>query len=206
VPHTLAPVLMFLTAAEIPSSTTPSTFTTTFPYGLTGTGTTDNFFTTALDLEAPLLLRGSGDFMEAARMDAQARLGLGEGGALCAREAHALEEDVKTHLLQASRSCSKFLDSDTVYDREDIKSALQRVLGESGRMALLLGGKSVGKSLLLAELADARRVIVGLDGKERAILYVDARSCGGDLTAGLVAAITRTSLGAANPCSNAVKN
>jgi hypothetical protein len=53
---------------------------TTFPLGLTGAGATHRFYTQSLDLAAPLLQRGSGDFMAAARADARERLGLGAEG------------------------------------------------------------------------------------------------------------------------------
>jgi len=158
----------------------PGSYQTTFPYGLTSPGTTDDFFTSALDLEAPLLIRGNGYFMAAARADARARLRLKEGQSLSSREAQALEEDVKAHLNQASTTCSNFLDSNMVYDRENIKAALHSVLSDRGRMALLLGGKFVGKSLLLTELAGSSKDIVGRDKNKRALLYIDARSCGGD--------------------------
>lgn len=198
-PRGLAPVMAFLAASGNASSLAPSTlpvgenapgsYQTTFPYGLTSPGTTDDFFTSALDLEAPLLIRGNGEFMAAARADARARLRLKEGQSLSSREAQALEEDVKAHLNQASTTCSNFLDSSTVYGHEELTMAFCRVLEEKGRMALLLGGKSVGKSLLLTELAGSSKDIVGRDKNKRALLYVDARSCGGDLTTGLVAAL-----------------
>lgn len=198
-PHALAPVMAFLAVSGTPGSSTPSTlpvgenapdsFPTTFNFGLTSSGTTDEYFTSALDLEAPLLIRGNGDFMAAARADARARLRLKEGQSLSSREVQALEEDVKAHLNQASTTCSDFLDSSTVYGHEEITTALRRVLVEKGRMALLLGGKSTGKSFLLKELAGSSKDIVGRDKKKRALLYVDARSCGGDLTTGLVAAL-----------------
>jgi hypothetical protein len=41
-----------------------SAFATSFPFGLTNTGATDKFFTTQLDMDAPLLLRDTrADFM-----------------------------------------------------------------------------------------------------------------------------------------------
>jgi hypothetical protein len=104
----------------------------------------------------------------------------------------ALEAEVAAHLAQASKARSQFLDSGIVHDREELKAALLDVLAEKGQLALLLGGKSVGKSCLLRELAGQRSVsAMSQDGARRALLYVDARSCGGDLAAGLVAALQK---------------
>jgi hypothetical protein len=161
---------------------------TTFPIGLTGPGATDKFYTSRLDLEAPLLLRGSGDFMAAARADARERLGLPQGAALGAGEALALEASVREHLSRAFRKCTAFLDSGRVHSREELRGALEDVFRRKGQMALLLGGKSVGKSQLLAEFA-RRTDIVGADGATRAVLHVDARRFSTDLSAGLQAAL-----------------
>ena len=161
---------------------------TTFPYGLTAPGASDRFFTARLDLESPLLLRGSGDFMAAARADARERLGLPQGLALGAGEALALEASVREHLSCAFRKCTAFLDSGRVHDREELRGALEDVFRRKGQLALLLGGKSVGKSQLLAELA-RRTDIVGADGATRAVLYVDARRFSTNLSAGLQAAL-----------------
>ena len=148
-----------------------------------------------MDLGAPLLLRGSRDLMAAARADARAHLRLGaDGAALSEGGALELEGEVQAHLRQAAQACSMFLDSPAVHDREEIRGVLNSVLLGNGRLALLLGGKFVGKSLLLQELAGQQAQAVGLDGARRALLYVDARSCGGDLTAGLVAALEREAL------------
>jgi hypothetical protein len=62
------------------------------------------------------------------------------------------------------------------------------MLRQRGQLALLLGGKSVGKSLLLAELAQ-RTDIVGDGGATRAVLLVDSRRFSTDLAAGLHAAL-----------------
>ena len=103
---------------------------TSFPYGLTGPGASDKFFTARLNLESPLLLRGSGDFMAAARADARERLGLPQGlAALGAGEALALEASVREHLSCAFRKCTAFLDSGRVHDREELRGALEDVLG-----------------------------------------------------------------------------
>ena len=163
---------------------------TTFPHGLTGRGATHRFYTTQLDLGAPLLLRGSGDFMAAARADARERLGLGAAAAvLSEQQRSALEEGVRQHLASAAAACSAFLRSGVMHDREEITAALVNgVFRRQGQLALLLGGKSVGKSSLLAALAK-RDDIVGSDGAVRAVLYVDARQFSTNLAAGLQAAL-----------------
>ena len=162
---------------------------TTFPCGLTGPGTTDSHFSTALDLGHPLLMQDSGAFMAAARADARERLRLGAGAALSPRDAAAVEEDAREHLASASARRLKFMCSNVVHDREEVQAALRGHFGDRGQLALLLGGKSVGKSLLLGELAKRRGEIVGADGAKRVILYVDARSFGKDLAAGVLAAV-----------------
>ena len=134
-----------------------SAFPTTFPYGLTGPGTTPKFYSPALDLKAPLLLRGSGDFMAAARADARTRLGLPMDGELSAQSERALEEEVVRHLHSVSERRSSFFRSRQVHDRSEVKAALQGLFVESGQFGLLLGGKSVGKSTLLSELSTAHR-------------------------------------------------
>lgn len=147
--------MMFLAATRYPSSsTTVSTtdfgkplITTTFPYGLTATGTTDAFFTSELDLEAPLLLKSSSAFMTAARLDARARLGLHAATELTPKEAALVEEEVREHLSDASAMRHKFMCSSVVHDREEIKAALRDHFSETGQFALFLGGKNLGKSL-----------------------------------------------------------
>ena len=160
---------------------------TSFPLGLAERATGAHY-TTSLDLGKPLLLRGSADFMAAARADARDRLGLGWEAGLSAAQAAALEQSVRDHLAAACKRCSKFLLSGAVHGREEISTALEGMFRQHGQFGLLLGGKSVGKSLLLAELS-RRTDIVGADGATRALLYVDAREFSTNLSAGLQAAL-----------------
>jgi hypothetical protein len=150
---------------------------TTFPLGLTAMGATEQHYTASLSLLRPLLLRGSIDFMAAARQDAIARLPQGAG-------AEDVEASTAVHLVEAAARCSRFIQSDTVHGREETRDALVHCFRQQGQLCLLLGGKSVGKSLLLSQLA-RRRDIVGENGVKRALLYVDARVFGADLSAGL---------------------
>lgn len=136
----------------------------------------------------PLLQRGSADFMAAARADARDRLGLGWEAELSAAQTKALEKSVHEHLAAACSKCSKFVLSGAVHDRKEIGSALEDMFRDHGQLGLLLGGKSVGKSLLLAALA-RRTDIVGADGVTRALLYIDAREFSTNLSAGLQAAL-----------------
>ena len=51
-----------------------------------------------------------------------------------------------------------------------------------GQFVLFLGGKDVGKSLILAKLAES------LTSRGRRVVLMDSRSKGGDLVAGLISA------------------
>jgi hypothetical protein len=158
-------------------STSSVAFPTSFPHGLTGVSATDAHYSTALDMSAPLLLRSSAqDFMGAARADAAAAGGVPVG----------------EHLARASSACDAFLCSGTVHDREEVRRELLGVLKQEGQMALFMGGKSVGKSLLLRELA--RTPLVGKDGKPRTVVVVNGRRSGTDLAVGLVRALEKVTL------------
>ena len=169
-----------------------SALTTTFPLGLTARGATSEHYTASLDLRRPLLLRGSGDFMAAARADATERLPQGAGAAEVAASAGA-------HLAAAAALCDRFLSSGEVHGREGLRDALVHCFRQRGQLAVLLGGKSVGKSLLLGELA-RRGDLVGVDGARRAVLHVDARVCGADLAAGLCEALGEAAQGVLSSC------
>jgi hypothetical protein len=187
-PLAFGSLMLCTAAADPPPADLP--LATTYPFGLTGRGCSHKFYTPALDMTSPVLLRGSGDFMAAARADAQERLGLPQGAALSAEEVLAVEASVSEHLSSALSKCAAFLRSGVVHDRKEITAALVNdVFKSEGELALLLGGKSVGKSKLLAGLA-RRTDIVGRDGSaSRAVLYVDARRFNTNLAAGLEAAL-----------------
>lgn len=162
----------FLRCSCRSSSTT--IFPTTFPYGLTNSSTTSAHFTTALDMTKPLLLRNSAeDFMTAARADAGS-------------------EPVGAWLAKASLKCETYLRTGEVYDRQEIRGELLGVLEKEGQMALFMGGKSVGKSLLLRELA--RTPIVGRNGVPRMVVLINGRRSGGDLALGVARALQRVTL------------
>jgi hypothetical protein len=111
------------------------------------------------------------DFWQAALADA-AKRGLG----------------VKDYLTAASHACSTFVNSGVLHNREEVKLALRTVLEATGQFALFLGGKNVGKSLLLKDLS--RASIIGVDDVRRAVVKIDARTCGTNLTDGLGVAIS----------------
>ncbi len=144
-----------------------SSFSTTFPLGLTNASATDAHWATALDLASPLLLRRdcTADFMDAARADAEALGGV----------------SVQAHLAGASAACDAFLRSGEVHDREETRAELQGLLEREGQLALLLGGKNVGKSLMLRELAGA--ALTGRNGQARLFVHINARTCGTNLLA-----------------------
>ena len=98
-------------------------FTTTFPHGLTCPGATDAFYTRALDLSQPLLLRGSGDFMAAARADARARLQLKS-----TRFSPEVEASVREHLASAAARCGSLKHRGEVHACEGTRGALQGCL------------------------------------------------------------------------------
>jgi hypothetical protein len=186
-PLAFGSLMLCTAAAGPPPAELP--LATTYPFGLTGPGCTRKFYTPALDMSSPVLLRGSGDFMAAARADAQERLGLPQGAALGAEEVLAVEASVREHLSSAFHKCAAFKCSGVVHDREGITAALENdVFKREGELVLLLGGKSVGKSLVLEGLA-RRTDIVGNSGAVRAVLYVDARQFNTNLAAGLEAAL-----------------
>lgn len=171
----------FFPNAKVSANASKTSFATTFPLGLTNASATDSSYATALDMTAPLLLRNTTqDFMVAARADAA-----------------ALMVSVGSHLSTAAARCEKYLDSGEVHDRNELRCALLGVLQSKGQFALLLGGKSVGKSLLLRELA--KMDFVGMDNVPRLVVLLNARECGVDLVGGLrralVAAVQEGAIG-----------
>lgn len=100
-----------------------------------------------------------------------------------------VERSVKSHLASVSDQCSAYFDKGAVHDREELRDALKAMFELKGQLCLLLGGKTVGKSLVLAEMAKSREMR-GRDGLKRAIVYVDARTFGMHLSAGIMEALS----------------
>eukprot|EP00549_Striatella_unipunctata_P016900 CAMPEP_0118689916 /NCGR_PEP_ID=MMETSP0800-20121206/9770_1 /TAXON_ID=210618 ORGANISM="Striatella unipunctata, Strain CCMP2910" /NCGR_SAMPLE_ID=MMETSP0800 /ASSEMBLY_ACC=CAM_ASM_000638 /LENGTH=179 /DNA_ID=CAMNT_0006587397 /DNA_START=234 /DNA_END=770 /DNA_ORIENTATION=+ len=95
------------------------------------------YFTSSLKMDAPdnvdwLMERGL--FWNAATMDAK-------------------ERNVTTiqYIEDVVNSMIRFKKRDEVHDREKFYSFLEQVFQEDGKLLLVLGGKSVGKSLVLAD-------------------------------------------------------
>lgn len=70
----------------------------------------------------------------------------------------------------------KFTEIDIVHDRENLFNFLDQVTNDKS-FALILGGKSVGKTLVLKNFAKRanRGDIKAADGRKIAVLYVDGR-------------------------------
>lgn len=49
------------------------------------------------------------------------------------------------------------MDADTLWDRQGLKSSIDRIIKDEGRFICLLGGKSTGKTLLLNKIATANK-------------------------------------------------
>jgi hypothetical protein len=102
-------------------------------------------------------------FMEAARADVVA----GGGG--------GTKDGVMEYLRSNELNSCAFLYSDKVHDREEMRSAVRQAVERNGRFALVLGGKSTGKSLLLREMSTRGDFTGVVDGKKRLMVMVDAR-------------------------------
>jgi energy-coupling factor transporter ATP-binding protein EcfA2 len=115
----------------------------------------DEFFSTQLDMtdEGQVWLIQPGLFWQAAKEDAQEQ-GL----------------ETKTYIQQIEENFDRFFDSGLVYDRDLLSEALHKVFVGKGKFVLLLGGKSVGKSLILQNMTEFYK------REGRMVLYVDARN------------------------------
>lgn len=104
----------------------------------------------------------------------------------------ALQEDAKVlnispevHLSQIKSSAEKFLREDGVYNREELLGTLHEALSDEGTFTLLLGGKSVGKSMVLRSVNEQYTKA----DKGPMVVQIDARRTGPDLAVGIVSAI-----------------
>ena len=79
------------------------------------------------------------------------------------------------------------MDSQALYDRVETMGALGDRMGRSkGELVLFLGGKDLGKSHMLRELA------VRLRGQGRRAVIVNARTTGADLAAGIIGSLSNS--------------
>ena len=91
---------------------------------------------------------------------------------------------VKDYVQGVKRAAAAFMDAKALYDRADTMATLGDLMGDrKGAFVLFLGGKDLGKSLMLRALA-ARLSAQG----HRAVI-VDARATGADLAAGIIHAL-----------------
>jgi hypothetical protein len=98
---------------------------------------------------------------------------------------------VKEYVANLKANMTKFANSDVVYGREELLLALRMAFSGDGQFCLLLGGKNVGKSIILQTLRNEFNNANANAENEtrRLILYVDARGSPGDLEAGLAESI-----------------
>src|SRR5690606_1863710 len=76
--------------------------------------------------------------------------------------------------------------SNELCDREEVEAAVSAVMNKGkGNFAILLGGKSTGKSLILRKLAEQRR-----KQQKDSVLLINARTSGANLTQGIVQALS----------------
>jgi hypothetical protein len=131
-------------------------------FGLMNGTSDDKFYARELDLHGsePLLRRQPGEFWRAAEADAA-----------------AAGVSTEVHLLQIEERREAFFKKDEVYDRAELVNIMEQLVHGKGGFMLLLGNKSVGKSLLLRQLAR--------ENKDKVVL-VDARESGADVATGLV--------------------
>jgi hypothetical protein len=113
------------------------TFAAAAPWngGLLGPSATDMHYAKKLDLqEAAELVTKRGLLWAAAEADVNASDGA---------------ESVDEYLRRVKWSAAAFLDRDELHGRDGVMSILRELLSEKGQLVLVLGGKSLGKSLLL---------------------------------------------------------
>ena len=143
----------------------------------TGNNPDDFFYSEAIDMskEGLAWLDTSGLMWKAAAKDAAQRN----------VSVQEYVEDIKIHI-------RRFAVSDKVYDRKRLLKALDDAFSEPGQFSLLLGGKSVGKSLVLRYLQKRynNEGQVDVNNVKRLVLYVDARGSPGDLKTCLANAYT----------------
>jgi hypothetical protein len=134
------------------------------------------FYADTIDMSRDGLawLREPGLMWEAAQMDA-ADIGV----------------PVKEYVAKVEANMETFAKSDVIYDREELLLALRDAFTNKGKFCLLLGGKNVGKSVVLKTLRkEFNNASANADDEtKRLVLYVDARGCPGNLEAGLAESI-----------------
>ena len=106
--------------------------------GLIGTSSDDDYYARHLDFPADLKgFTESGLMWAAAKADAQ-----------------ALEITPEEYMNSVETSIGQFISGGGLFDRDALLKSLRKELNARGTFTLLLGGKSVGKSLILRSLAE----------------------------------------------------
>ena len=106
--------------------------------GLIGTSSDDDYYARHLDFPADLKgFTESGLMWAAAKADAQ-----------------ALEITPEEYMNSVETRRKIFISDGGLFDRVVLMDSLRKELGDRGTFTLLLGGKSVGKSLILRSLAE----------------------------------------------------
>ena len=179
-PHaTLAsarPVLLRATA----SNAGPRSFSSpSFRGALLNSSSNDRFYAREMDLkEAAAMMTERGRMWRAAQADVAAQ--------------PALWDSVEQYLAKVEAKAAKFTRENVLHDREEVMSALRTLMYEEGTLALVLGGKSVGKTFLMSKLAQElndegawERKWKNLLGpsavRRRRVATVNARKHGSDL-------------------------
>jgi hypothetical protein len=98
-------------------------------------------------------------------------------------DAGAHGQSGNAYIADVNSAAKAFVESKALVDRADTMFTLGDLMGTSkGQFVMFLGGKDVGKSLMLAKLAES------LTSQGRRVVVMDSRSKGSDLVAGLVSA------------------
>lgn len=147
---------------------------------LSGIGdvSTASWYTEKLEYSEDLLAK-EGVFWEAARKDAKDS-GMGES-----------DEAVVQYMTNLITSLEGYMETEHVFDRVVLKAELKEKIQEKKkRMSILLGGKSIGKSQVLASVA---KEVMEEANSEVMVVYVNAREfAGGSMKDGIHAALNGT--------------
>ena len=140
------------------------------PRGLIGGNATEHFYNTELKLKDGFeMVQESSLFFECAKQDASKE-----------------NLSVKDYLKRCADNAKGYIYSEDVYDREETKNFLKFATSNKGSFMCFLGGKSVGKSLLLRDLQKEAK------SRNQRVFIINARSSGSNLEEGMFKAISDT--------------
>ena len=108
-------------------------------------------------------------------------------------------DSVDEYLAEVEAKADLFKDDKILLDREEVVAVLRKLLYKKGTLALVLGGKSVGKTFLMTKLAQElndetawERVwknFFGPSVRRRRVAIVNARKQGSDLVKGITVSL-----------------